>query len=131
MAGSVTRGHALMVPSAATPVHTDTGLADSADRHSEESRASVASARAVLGPYDATSHLRRFTQPAVTTSTHELTGPQGSVTWRSLDAPGATIANYAYTGSDVPRTGDERVGGAAPSDGQPAEVVVTSFAFVP
>jgi hypothetical protein len=47
-------------------------------------------------------------------------------------------ATLLYRGSDVPKPGDERVrgnlwlfGGAAPSDGQPVEIVIESFAFAP
>jgi hypothetical protein len=53
-------------------------------------------------------------------------------------AAGATVARSVYRGSDVPKPGDERVrlnlcliGGAAPSDGQPVEIVVESFVFTP
>ena len=53
-------------------------------------------------------------------------------------ATGASVATYVYRGSDVPKPGDERVrlnlwlfGGTAPSDGQPVEIVVESFAYAP
>ena len=95
-------------------------------------------AQYVVQPYTAANHLRRFTQPAVATSVHEFTWRAGSISWRSVDGAGSVIASYAYTGSDVPRPGDERVrlnlwlfGGAAPLDGNPVEVVVTSFDFTP
>lgn len=49
-----------------------------------------------------------------------------------------TVARLVYRGSDVPKPGDERVrpnlwlfGGAAPSHGQPVEIVVESFTFAP
>ena len=47
-----------------------------------------------------------------------------------------TVATYVYRGSRVPKPGDERVrlnlwlfGGAGPTDGQPVEIVVESFAY--
>jgi hypothetical protein len=50
----------------------------------------------------------------------------------------AAVATHVYRGSDVPKPGHERVrlnlwlfGGAVPSDGQPVEIVVESFAFAP
>jgi hypothetical protein len=50
----------------------------------------------------------------------------------------ATVASCVYRGGDVPKPGDERVrlnlwlcGGALPSNGQPVEIVVESFAFAP
>jgi hypothetical protein len=56
---------------------------------------------------------------------------------RRLDT-GATVATYTYSGADVPKPGDERVhlnfwlfGGAPPTNGLPAEVIVESFAFAP
>ena len=56
----------------------------------------------------------------------------------SYDVNGGPIEAYTYTGSDVPRPGDERVhlnlwlfGGAAPTDGQPVDVVLSSFTFAP
>ena len=48
------------------------------------------------------------------------------------------VATYVYRGADVPKPGDEGVrpnlwplGGTAPSDGLPVEIVVQSFAFAP
>jgi hypothetical protein len=50
----------------------------------------------------------------------------------------ATVASCVYRGGDVPKPGDERVrlnlwlcGGGLPSNGQPVEIVVESFAFAP
>lgn len=50
----------------------------------------------------------------------------------------AAVARHVYRGTSLSKPGDERLrpnlwlyGGAAPSDGQPVEIVVTSFAFAP
>jgi hypothetical protein len=95
-------------------------------------------AQYVVQPYSVANHLTRFTQPASTTSAHAFTWRPGRIDWLSRDASGATIAATTYTGTDVPPTGDERVrlnlwlfGGAAPTDGQPVEVIVDSFTFTP
>jgi len=95
-------------------------------------------AQYVVQPWDAPNHTTRFTQPAVTRSTHSFTWRPGSITWQSLDGAGAQIAAGSSSGSDVPPSGDERVRlnlwlfeGAAPTDGQPVEVVVESFTFTP
>jgi hypothetical protein len=95
-------------------------------------------AQYVVQPYGSAGHLARFTQPVTATSTHRFTWRPGQISWQSFDASGNQIGSYTYTGSDVPKAGDERVrlnlwlfGGAAPTDGSPAEVVVSSFAFTP
>ena len=95
-------------------------------------------AQYVVQPYGTAGHLQRFTQPAADTSTHRFTWQPGRVTWQSLDGGGNPIANYTYSGADVPKPGDERVrlnlwlfGGAAPTDGAPVEVIVSSFVFTP
>lgn len=95
-------------------------------------------AQFVVQPYDVANHLRRFTQPAATGTTHRFTWRPGRIDWESRDAAGAVIAAYTYAGADVPPSGDERVRlnlwlfqGAAPTDGQPVEVVIRSFAFTP
>jgi hypothetical protein len=83
-------------------------------------------------------HLTRFTQPSDATSTHAFTWRKGRIDWQSRDASGAIIASKTYVGTDVPLTGDERVRlnlwlfrGAAPTDGQPVEVIISAFTFVP
>jgi len=93
----------------------------------------------VVQPYDKAGHLVRFAAPAVARTIQQFTWRAGSVSFDSkrLDT-GATVYSYTYTGTDVPKPGDERVhlnlwlfGGAAPTNGLPVEVVVESFAFVP
>ncbi len=95
-------------------------------------------AQYVVQPYDRANHLRRFTQPADATSTHRFTWRKGQVSWESHGADAGLIDRYTYTGSDVPLAGDERVhlnvwlaGGAAPQNGAPAEVTLSSFAYAP
>ncbi len=95
-------------------------------------------AQYVVQPHGVANHLARFTQPSDTSSTHRFTWRAGRIDWASFDSAGVPIASYAYTGADVPTTSDERVrlnlwlfGGAAPTDGQPVEVIVSSFAFTP
>jgi len=92
----------------------------------------------VVQPYSTAQHLRRFTQPAVTLSTQRFTWQTGRISWQSLDGSGNAIASYSYAGSDVPKTGDERVrlnlwlySGAAPTNGTPVEMIVRTFTFAP
>lgn len=102
------------------------------------SAAASTNAQYVVQPTGTANHLSRFTQPDTATSTHRFTWRPGQISWQSVDANGALIATYTYTGSDVPKPGDERVrlnlwlfGGAAPTDGAPVDVIVSSFAFAP
>ena len=92
----------------------------------------------VVQPYDRPAHLKRITQPPTSPSTHRFSWRQNQVSWESYDASGALTDSYVYTGSDVPRSGGERVhlnfwlfNGAAPVNGATAEVVLSSFVFVP
>jgi hypothetical protein len=96
-------------------------------------------AQFVVQPYDKPNHLSRFTLTNAVRTQQQFTWRAGEVSFvsRRLDT-GATVATYVYRGSDVPKPGDERVrlnlwlfGGAAPSDGQPVEIVIESFAFAP
>ncbi len=93
-------------------------------------------AQYVVQPDEPAGHLRRFTQPVTDTSTHRFTWRPGQITWQGLDGSGDPIATHTYTGTDVPKPGDERVrlnlwlfGGAAPTNGSPVDVVVRSFEF--
>ena len=95
-------------------------------------------AQYVVQPYDAAGHLFRFDQPSVPTTTHQFTWRPGRIDWLSRNSTGATIASSTYAGSDVPPSSDETVrlnlwlfGGAAPTDGNPVEVIVRSFTFAP
>jgi hypothetical protein len=95
-------------------------------------------AQFVVQPATTAGHLSRFIQGEAVPSTHSFTWQPGRISWESRDGNGGLIASYAYTGTDVPKPGDERVrlnlwlfNGAAPTDGAPVEVVVRSFAFTP
>ena len=94
-------------------------------------------AQYVVQPWDGAGHTARFVQATSDRSVHRFTWRPGRIDWLSTDANGQ-IHSYMYTGSDVPPSGDERVRlnlwlfqGAAPTDGQPVEIVVESFAFTP
>ena len=96
-------------------------------------------AQFVVQPYDRPNHLHRFALTNAVRTEQQLTWRAGEVSFVSkrLDT-GETVATYVYRGTDVPKPGDERVrlnlwlfGGAAPSDGQPVEIVIESFAFAP
>lgn len=95
-------------------------------------------AQYVVQPHATAGHLYRFKQPTDATTSHSFTWTKGRVVWTSTKASGEIIATYTYAGADVPPSGDERVrlnlwlfGGNAPTDGQPVEVVIRSFAFTP
>jgi hypothetical protein len=92
----------------------------------------------VVQPWDVANHLRRFIMPADGASLHRFTWRRGQVAWESYGASGNNIDSYAYAGSDVPVTGDERVrlnfwlfNGTAPLNGAAAEVMVKQFSFTP
>lgn len=102
------------------------------------SSADPTNAQFVVQPHDIATRLHRFIQPAGGPTTHRFTWRPGRIDWESRDAAGGLIADFTYTGSDVPPTGDERVrlnlwlfNGRAPIDGQPVEVVIRSFGFTP
>ncbi|HEX8026295.1 MAG TPA: heme o synthase, partial [Candidatus Limnocylindrales bacterium] len=101
--------------------------------------ADTSNAQFVVQPYDVASHLTRFQTGTAGKIRFVFRWAAGQVTFTSTDAvTGSPIASYTYTGADVPKPGDERVhlnlwlfNGAAPTNGQPAEVVVQSFTFAP
>lgn len=102
------------------------------------SAADPTNAQYVVQPASTTNHLSRFVEPAVAPSVQRFTWTKGRVSWETRDATGGLLAAYAYSGSDVPVPGDERVrlnlwlfNGSAPTDGNPVEVVVHSFTFTP
>jgi protoheme IX farnesyltransferase len=96
-------------------------------------------AQFVVQPYASTNHLSRFQTGTSARIRFVFHWAAGRVDFASSDAAtGAPIAAYTYTGSDVPKPGDERVhlnlwlfNGAAPTNGLPVEVVVESFAYAP
>jgi len=100
--------------------------------------ADATNAQFVVQPYDRPLHLSRFAAPTTAGSRHRFSWRAGRIDWASFDANGAVVHEYTYTGTDVPRPGDERVRlnlwlfqGAAPTNSQPVEVVVSSFTFTP
>jgi hypothetical protein len=95
-------------------------------------------AQYVVQPYATAKHLKRFLQTATTTSTQTFTWRAGQISWQSVDGSGTLIDSYSYSGTDVPLPGDERVhlnlwlfNGAAPTNGQPVDVAVSSFSYAP
>jgi hypothetical protein len=96
-------------------------------------------AQYVVQPYDRPSHLKRFTEPQTLTSRHEFSWHPGQIGWASYDLTGGgVIDSYSYSGSDVPKSGDERVhlnlwlfNGEAPTNGLPVDVIVSSFTYAP
>jgi hypothetical protein len=95
-------------------------------------------AQYVVQPYDLAGHLHRLSQPAAAAPTvHGFTWRRGRIDFASSDLVGWDH-DWSYVGSDVPPSRDERVrlnlwlfGGAAPTNGQEVEVVVTRFTFTP
>jgi len=95
-------------------------------------------AQYVVQPYDRAGNLHRLTQPVGAAPTaHGFSWRSGSVAFASSDLVGWDH-EWAYVGSDVPRSGGETVrlnlwlfGGAPPSNGQEVEVVVEDFDFTP
>ena len=96
-------------------------------------------AQFVVQPYDRAGHLVRFTATSAVRTVQQFTWRAGQVSFvsRRLDT-GAIVAQYVYSGADVPTPGDERVrlnlwlfGGSPPTNLQPVEVVVESFQFTP
>jgi hypothetical protein len=89
----------------------------------------------VVQPYDTPANLLRITQvPGFATTTHGFTWRPDRVDFFSSAAP----TSWAYSGPDVPRPGGENsrmnlwlFRGVAPSNSQPAEVVITDFTFTP
>jgi hypothetical protein len=91
----------------------------------------------VVQPYDAPGHLVRITQGPLASTTQRFTWRPGSVTFESL-AGTTVVASWTYTGSDVPVPGGENARmnlwlfrGLAPSNGQPVEIVLSSFRHTP
>jgi protoheme IX farnesyltransferase len=96
-------------------------------------------AQFVVQPYGSPNHLSRFATGPAARIAFVFRWTPGKVEFSSRDVTsGAPIASYTYTGTDVPKPGDERVHlnlwlytGAPPTNGLPAEVIVESFAFSP
>ena len=100
----------------------------------------------VVQPWDTAGHRVRFQVPSgLTNSTHSFTWATNQVFFQShqgnLVSPPATnpvISQWTFNQSGVPVPGGENVhlnlwlyNGAAPTNGQPVEVIVSRFVFVP
>ncbi|HSL76470.1 MAG TPA: glycoside hydrolase family 16 protein [Candidatus Limnocylindrales bacterium] len=89
----------------------------------------------VVQPYDRLGNLQRITQQrGLATTTHGFTWRPDKVDFFSSASP----TSWSYSGPDVPRPGGENARmnlwlfrGVAPSNGQPAEVVISDFTFTP
>lgn len=93
-------------------------------------------AQYVVQPHDHAGNLSRFLEPLSAPSVHAFTWGSKGVNFASTDAAGRTIANWRYTGSDVPRAGGERTHinlwlnrGLPPANGAEVEVVLSEFSF--
>ena len=97
--------------------------------------ADPANGQLVVQPYDTPGNLLRITQaPGLATTTHGFTWRPDRVEFFTSASP----STWTYAGADVPQAGGENARmnlwlfrGLAPSNGQPAEVVITDFTFTP
>jgi hypothetical protein len=94
-------------------------------------------AQYVVQPYDTAGHLARWTQPTGAPTTHSFNWTASSVAFQST-AGSTTTASWTFTGAGIPHPGAENARinlwlyrGSAPSDGQPIEVVISNFEFIP
>lgn len=91
----------------------------------------------VVQPWDASGHVKRFTQPAGLTDTmHTFVWTEGRVDFASRRADGSLIDSFTYAGTDVPLPGGEnpRINlwlfrGSAPQG--PQEVIISDFTYTP
>lgn len=97
-------------------------------------------AQYVVQPYDAAGHELRFAQPAsVARSIHSFTWSPDAVTFSSRDAAGTWSNAWSFNdaaavpvpGGENPRINLWLFRGAAPTDGQPVEVIIESFSHTP
>jgi hypothetical protein len=102
-------------------------------------------AQYVVQPYDVAGNLLSFLQPPDAPTTHAFEWRPAFVAFRSLIGfaseptdPSDVIAEWTYTGGDVPPADGENARinlwmfrGEPPADGQPVEVIVSDFSFVP
>jgi len=95
----------------------------------------------VIQPYDRHGNIHRFDLTlADRPSTHSFQWTPQAISFESRlgDSEGDLLHSWTYTGADIPAPGNEKArlnlwlfNGAPPSDGQPIEVVVTKFLFIP
>lgn len=94
-------------------------------------------AQGVVQPWDTAGNLTRFTQPAVTRSTHSFKWLADRIIFLS-DFGNGDKWRWVYTGADNPVPGDENVHlnlwlvkGQPPTNGKGREVIIRRFTFVP
>ena len=94
-------------------------------------------AQYVVQPHDRAGHLHRLTAPPTAPTVHGFTWRPGQIVFASSDLT-SWDHDWTYTAPDVPRSGGENVrlnlwlfNGAAPTNDQEIEVVVTRFTFTP
>lgn len=107
--------------------------------------ASGPNAQYVVSPWNSAGHRYQFNLSLPeTSSVHAFTWHADSVAFGSYRGsawpadPAAALQTWTYTGTDVPPAGQGNArinlwlfNGAAPSDGQEIEIVVTEFSFAP
>jgi hypothetical protein len=90
-------------------------------------------------PYQHIGNGHRYVQPSTApVSDQVFTWRSSSVSFGAYAVPGAAISRWTYRGPDVPAPGDAHVHlnlwlfrGDPPTGGQPAEIIIRSFAFRP
>ena len=90
-------------------------------------------------PYDAVGHQHSWALATRRATEHEFTWRTGSVTFRSFDRRGRQLASWTFDDAASvpdPATAQVRINlwlfrGAAPTDGDPVEVVIGDFSFTP
>ncbi len=101
-------------------------------------------AQFVVQPWDAPGNLQRFSVGPDAPLVCGFTWQKDSVLFRCLsgddfetDALDTLFSEWVYTGSDIPKSGDENtrinlwlMGGAPPSDGNKVEMVIQDFRFL-
>jgi hypothetical protein len=101
-------------------------------------------AQIVAQPYTVAGNVVRYLQPSTAQFTSQIEWRADHVTftvwkgWPSAPATSDIVAQWTYTGADIPPVGQERVRfnlwlyqGAAPVNGAGDEMIIKSFAFQP
>jgi len=93
-------------------------------------------AQYTVQPHDTAANRHTFTQPEGAPTRHAFTWAPDRVSFRSATVAGRTIADWCYSGPDVPCAGEERTrinlwlhGGKPPTDGAEVEIVLSEFTF--
>lgn len=95
-------------------------------------------AQFVVQPYTTSGNLTRITIPSATDTIHSFEWSPNQVHFESTTGLLAPIADWTFTGSDVPEPAFEQtrinlwlLNGSAPQNGQEFEVVISDFQFTP